>query len=205
LLLGDGTGGFRPGPHSPFVTNAKPHPHGVVVGHFCGKDEPLDAVIDSWGSEEVELLIGDGKGNLRNGPMFPAGPGSDMPLRSSDLNGDGVPDIVIPDPAIGHWNANIVAVLLGNGRCGFNTSPGSPFPGGAVPWSVAVGDINNVSSPVKRSRVHQSERLVSRSSLKVAFWECSKRSCSKRRLAASASREVGSAHHIRHARIVTIS
>lgn len=77
LLLGDGHGSFYPAPHSPFTTNVKPHPHGVAVGHFCGDEEPLDAVIDIWGSGEVELLLGDGKGNLRNGPKFPAGPGSE--------------------------------------------------------------------------------------------------------------------------------
>src|ERR1700730_7029679 len=147
LMIGDGTGRFRPAPHSPFATNAKPHPHGVAVGHFCGNDRPLDAVIDSWGSREVELLIGDGKGSLQNGPMFPAGPGSDMPLPSSDLTRDGAPDIVMPDTAIGHWYANTVTVLLGIGKCGFDPSPGSPFPGGVVPWSVAIGDINSDGIP----------------------------------------------------------
>jgi FG-GAP-like repeat len=147
LLLGDGRGGFHQAPHSPFTTNAKPHPHGVAVGHFCGPHEPLDAVIDSWGSGEVELLLGDGKGNLRNGPKFPAGPGSDMPLRTADFNRDGAPDIVMPDTDIGHWNTNTVSVLLGDGRCGFRPAPGSPFPAGSVPWSVAVGDINNDGIP----------------------------------------------------------
>jgi hypothetical protein len=70
-----------------------------------------------------------------------------MPLRSSDLNGDGAPDIVMPNTAIGHWNANTVTVLLGNGKCSFNKPPGSPFPGGAVPWSVAIGDINQDGVP----------------------------------------------------------
>ena len=143
LLLGDGRGGFRPAPHSPFSTKANPHPHGVALGHFCGKDQPLDAMIDSWGSGQVELLVGDGKGNLGNGPMFAAGPGSDMPLRSADFNHDGFADIVMADTAIGRWNANQISVLLGDGRCGFHAAPGSPFPGGAVPWTVAVGDLNN--------------------------------------------------------------
>jgi hypothetical protein len=147
LLLGDGTGEFHPAPHSPFITTAKPHPHGVAVGHFCGDRNPLDAVIDSWASEQVELMIGDGKGDLTNGPMFAAGPGSDMPLRSADFNRDGVPDIVMPDTAIGHWNANAVSVLLGDGKCGFRPAPGSPFPAGAVPWSVAVGDMNGDGIP----------------------------------------------------------
>ncbi len=147
LLLGDGRGRFQPAPHSPFTVNAKPHPHGVAVGYFCGPDKPLDAVIDSWGSGEVELLLGDGRGNLRNGPKFPAGPGSDMPLRAADFNQDGRPDIVMADTDIGHWNADTVSVLLGDGKCGFRPAPGSPFPAGAVPWSVAVGDINNDGIP----------------------------------------------------------
>jgi FG-GAP-like repeat len=143
LLLGDGRGSFHPAPHSPFTVDAKPHPHGVAVGHFCGENQPLDAVIDSWGNGEVELLLGDGKGNLRNGPKFPAGPGADLPLHAADFNRDGALDIVMPDTDIGHWNANTVSVLLGDGRCGFKPAPGSPFPAGGVPWSVAVGDINN--------------------------------------------------------------
>lgn len=147
LLLGDGTGGFHPAPHSPFPINSKPHPHGVAVGHFCGDAKPLDAVIDSWASDQVELLIGDGKGDLSDGPMFPAGPGSDMPLRSADLNRDGAPDIVMPDTAIGRWNRNTVSVLLGDGKCGFRPAPGSPFPAGAVPWSVALGDMNGDGIP----------------------------------------------------------
>ena len=147
LLLGDGKGGFRPAPHSPFTVNAKPHPHGVAIGHFCGNDQPLDAVIDSWGTEQVELLIGDGRGGLKNGPMFPAGPGSDLPLRSADLNRDGFLDIVMPDTAIGRWNANRVSVLLGDGKCGFHAAPGSPFPAGAVPWSIAVGDLDGDGIP----------------------------------------------------------
>jgi hypothetical protein len=147
LLLGDGKGSFHPAPHSPFATKSNPHPHGVAVGHFCGKDQPLDAMIDSWGSKQVELLIGDGHGNLANGPMFPAGPGSDLPLRSADFNADGIPDIVMPDTAIGDWNANEISVLLGDGKCGLHPAPGSPFPGGAVPWSAAVGDLNNNGNP----------------------------------------------------------
>jgi hypothetical protein len=147
LLLGDGNGGFHPAPKSPFATDVQPHPHGVAVGHFCGPNQPIDAVIDSWGSEQIALLLGDGKGMLRDGPKFPAGPGSDMPLRSADLNHDGAPDVVMPDTAIGKWNSNSVTVLLGDGKCGFKAAPGSPFPGGAVPWSVAIGDVNNDKHP----------------------------------------------------------
>jgi len=147
LLLGDGKGGFRPAAGSPFTTKASPHPHGVAVGHFCGAAQPLDAVIDSWASRQVELLIGDDHGHLSNGPMFPAGPGSDLPLRSADFNGDGIPDIVMPDTAIGHWDSEQVSLLLGDGHCGFHAAPGSPFPAGAVPWSLAVADLDADGTP----------------------------------------------------------
>ncbi|HET9402197.1 MAG TPA: VCBS repeat-containing protein [Candidatus Acidoferrales bacterium] len=147
LFLGDGKGGFHPAAHSPLATKSYPHPHGVAVGHFCGSDKPLDAMIDSWGNSQVELLIGDGAGNLTNGPMFPAGPGSDLPLRSADFNRDGLPDIVMPDTAIGHWNVEQASVLLGDGKCGFRAAQGSPFPAGAVPWSVAIGDMNGDRNP----------------------------------------------------------
>ncbi len=147
LLLGDGRGSFHPAPHSPFTVDVRPHPHSLAVGHFCGPDQPLDAVIDSWGTREVELLLGDGRGDLRNGPKFPAGPGSDVSLLAAHLTRDGELDIVMPDTDIGNWNANVVSVLLGDGKCGFRPAPGSPFPAGAVPWSVAVGDFNNDGIP----------------------------------------------------------
>ncbi len=40
-----------------------------------------------------------------------------------------------------------LSVLLGDGKCGFHAAPGSPFPAGEVPWSVAVGDLNNDGIP----------------------------------------------------------
>lgn len=147
LLLGDGKGGFRAAPRSPFATTSRPHPHGVAVGRFCGAAMPLDVVIDSWGSNQVELLVGDGKGNLTVGPLFPAGPGSDAPLRAGDFDRNGTLDIVMPNLAIGHWNVNTVSILLGDGKCGFRPAPGSPFAAGAEPWSVAVGDLNRDGNP----------------------------------------------------------
>jgi hypothetical protein len=147
MLLGDGRGGFRPAPHSPFATSSNPHPHGLAVGHFCGQGRPLDVVVDSWASNQIELMMGDGHGNLSNGPMSPAGPGSDSPLGSGDLDGNGTPDIVMPDTAIGRWNSTVVSVLLGDGACGFRMAPGSPFPAGSVPWTVAVGRLGRDKTP----------------------------------------------------------
>lgn len=119
----------------------------IVTGRFCGADQPLDAVIDSWGTNEVELLTGDGGGQLAAGPRFAAGPGTDAPLRAADFDGNGTLDLVMPGLAIGRWDANTATVLLGDGHCGFTPAPGSPFPAGVEPWSVAVGDLNGDGKP----------------------------------------------------------
>jgi len=49
----------------------------------------------------------------------------------------------MPDTDIGgSWHYDRVSVLLGDGNCGFRPAPGSPFPAGAVPWGISVGDLD---------------------------------------------------------------
>ena len=74
ILLGDGRGGFRPSPHSPFATLSRPHPHGLAIGDFVGDGKPA-VVTDSWGSDQILLMPSDGKGGFRKAPgsPFPAG------------------------------------------------------------------------------------------------------------------------------------
>jgi hypothetical protein len=137
ILLGDGKGGFKPSPHSPFATDSHPHVHGVAVGDFNG-DGRLDVVTESWGRNQVLLLPGDGAGNLiLPGKSFNTGKRPYQRLRSADFNRDGKPDILTTD-----MNENAVSILLGDGKGGFQNAPGSPFPAGAVPWSAAIDDID---------------------------------------------------------------
>jgi hypothetical protein len=137
VLLGDGKGGFKPSPHSPFATNSYPHVHGVAVADF-NSDGKLDVVTDSWGHDQILLLLGDGAGNLiLPGHFFHTGKRPYQRLRSADFNKDGKPDVVTTDMDI-----NSVSILLGDGKGAFHEAPGSPFLAGAAPWAVAVDDIN---------------------------------------------------------------
>lgn len=137
ILLGDGKGGFAPSLHSPFATQSYPHVHGVVAANFMGNGKPA-VITDSWGHDQILMVPGDGKGNLiLPGKLFNTGKRPYQRLRSADFNGDGKPDVVTTDQDL-----NAVTILLGDGKGGFVEPPGSPFPAGAAPWAVAVGDIN---------------------------------------------------------------
>jgi hypothetical protein len=142
ILLGDGKGTFRSSPGSPVDVHSTPHPHGVVVADFNEDGHP-DIVTDSWGTNQIELLLGDGKGGLHTpGRYFATGHRPYERLRSADFNRDGFPDIVTTD-----LDDGTVTVLLGDGKGGFRKAAGSPFPAGAKPWQVAIDDVNGDGKP----------------------------------------------------------
>jgi len=138
ILLGDGTGKFAPAPGSPFDVHSNPHPHGVAAADFDG-DGKQDVATDSWGSNQIELLSGNGKGGLRlPGHFFPVGHRPYERLRTADFNRDGHPDIVTTN-----LDDGTVSILLGDGKGGFAEAHGSPFAAGAKPWQVFVDDVNH--------------------------------------------------------------
>ncbi|HXN45590.1 MAG TPA: VCBS repeat-containing protein [Bryobacteraceae bacterium] len=140
VLLGNGSGGFAAAPGSPFPAGSGPS--SVAVGDFNGDGKP-DLAIADYNGNNVTVLLGDGTGRFTAAPSspFPAGSQPNS-VAAGDFNGDGKLDL-----AIANYNSNNVTVLLGDGQGGFTAAPGSPFPAGTQPYSVAVGDFSGDGKP----------------------------------------------------------
>jgi len=112
------------------------NPNNVGVGDFNG-DGILDLAVPNPGSDNVSILLGDGKGGFA--PGFPV-PVESTPLGVAvgDFNGDGIPDLAVADV-----DPNTVSVLLGNGDGTFRQAAGSPVAVGANPDFVVAGDFNS--------------------------------------------------------------
>jgi VCBS repeat protein len=137
VLLGDGRGGFRPAPGSPVTVRSRPHPHGIAAADFNG-DGHVDFAVESWMSNQVEVVFGAGGGRFRTpGRLFGVGKMPYQKLRAGDVNDDGVPDIVTTN-----FEGGDVTVLLGDGKGGFREPAGSPFRAGEAPFSLALADVD---------------------------------------------------------------
>jgi FG-GAP-like repeat len=137
ILIGDGRGGFSPAAGSPVAVQSRPHPHGIAAADFDG-DGHVDFAVESWGNDQVEVVFGAGGGRFRTpGRLYGVGKMPYQKLRAGDVNGDGAQDLVTTN-----FEGGNVTVLLGDGKGGFHEAPGSPFPAGASPFSLALADLN---------------------------------------------------------------
>jgi len=144
MFLGDGKGNLIL-PGQAFKTGKRPYQR--LRSADFDKDGKPDVVTTDLDQNAVTILLGDGKGGLRDAPgsPFPAG-SAPWAVAIDDMNHDGDLDLVIvpyapdvPDPKdVG------VTVLLGDGKGGFRRMPGSPFSlaGCEGPDRVATGDID---------------------------------------------------------------
>ncbi len=139
ILLGDGSGGFVPAAGSPYAAleSGSPHNHGLVLEDMNG-DGHYDVVTANSDDNSVSLLLGDGRGSLASAAGSPFAVGSRPYLPATgDVNGDGRPDIVVPN-----FGDATISVLLGDDRVGLSSAPSSPVPVQQRPFCTALGDLN---------------------------------------------------------------
>jgi FG-GAP-like repeat len=141
VLLGNGKGQFQQASNSPFMVDSKPHTHGIATGDFNG-DGILDLATDSWATNTVLILFGDGNGNFGGQQSYPVGKRPYQRLRAADVNKDGMPDIVTSN-----LEGNNVTVLLAAGKGKFSEAPNSPIQAGDAPFGLAIGDVNGDNLP----------------------------------------------------------
>jgi len=143
ILRGDGMGRLIT-PGSFFATGRRPYER-LRTADF-NHDGHADIVTTNLDDSTISILLGDGRGGLRNAPgsPFPVG-AKPWELEIDDVNGDGNPDlIIIPyQRDLRRLSENVLTVLLGDGHGSFHTMHGSPFPLGECrgPNSVSAGDL----------------------------------------------------------------
>lgn len=137
VLLGDGRGGFRPAPGSPFPAGA--HPNDIATGDFNADGKP-DLALPNHDTPFVTVLLGDGRGGFAPAPGSPVTVDSrphPHGLDAADFNGDGKLDLVVES-----WQIDRVELLFGDGTGRF-ASPGPQFPTGRMPYQrVRAGDVD---------------------------------------------------------------
>src|SRR5215472_7060218 len=139
VLLGNGDGTFQTARNF----GAGSFPTYVAVGDFNGDGVP-DLVVTNAGtppdySNDVSVLLGNGDGTFQTARNFGAGSFSTY-VAVGDLNGDGVPDLVVANAGMYPDYAGSVSVLLGSGDGSFQTA--QSLSASDRPRSVAVGDFN---------------------------------------------------------------
>jgi hypothetical protein len=135
VLLGDGRGGLRPAPRSPFGVGRQPYP--LALADLDG-DGRLDVVTPDVESGTLSVLRGDGRGG------FTAAKGSPIGVTArpyfvalGDLDGDRMLDAVAS-----HDDVSLVTVLLGDGRAGFRAAAGSPLDVGRRAGKAVIHDLD---------------------------------------------------------------
>ncbi len=136
LYAGSGDGAFT---HVQPLVGPPGGGRAATVGDF-NRDGFLD--IAAGGNSGLQILFGDGAGNLNSGPIYPQQYGAadvDATYAGSDFNHDGYIDLSITTPDIGGVDSDVI-VYLGDGSGSFSPTVIRRVLGQA--FASAVGDFN---------------------------------------------------------------
>jgi hypothetical protein len=139
ILLGNGDGTFQLGGTYPAVVGVFP----VTVADLRGNGK-LDLVIPG-GNEGVGVLLGNGNGTFEPVQYYGTLVAFAASAAAGDVNGDGIPDLVVGASCISMCAPSPVEVLLGNGDGTFQ--PAVTYPAGNSNGEVALGDFNGDKMP----------------------------------------------------------
>ncbi len=137
VLLGNGDGTFR-APLFYDASSASEATEAMAVADLNGDGKP-DIVEVNWSPPTVRVLLGNGDGTFQPAMTFSA-PADPACLTISDVNKDGIPDLLI-------CSQNSVAVLLGNGNGTFQPFTNTNFHTGNCTPAVAIADVNGDGLP----------------------------------------------------------
>jgi hypothetical protein len=149
IWLGKGDGTFRP---SVIYNTGDEGANSVAIGDLNGDGKPDLVVGNSYGcatcdTSTLSVLLGNGDGTFQPPVNYSSGGSYVDSVAIADLNGDGIPDLVVANgyQCVGCLNGG-VGVLLGNGDGTFQ--PAASFDsGGYFAASVVIADLNGDGKP----------------------------------------------------------
>lgn len=141
VLVGNGDGSFQPA--KTFDTGGMEATE-VALGDLNGDGKPDIVVSNTYMSNNIGVLLGNGDGTFQPVVTYPAG-GSPYSVVIADVNADSKPDLVLAISESCLGCGALVAVLLGNGDGTFQpvvtySSGGYSYQGDPV--TAAVADLN---------------------------------------------------------------
>jgi hypothetical protein len=140
VLLGNSDGTFQPVvtyDAGGFGTNS------IAIADVNGDGKPDIVLTNSYFSNTVGVLLGNGDGTFQPVVTYSSGGGGPSSVAIADVNGDGKPDILVANGSscYGCTDTGLVGVLLGNGDGTFQ--PAVTYDaGGYGTGSLAIADLN---------------------------------------------------------------
>jgi len=117
---------------------------GFIAAADLNHDGKVDLVVANADSENLTVLLGDGKGHFQPAKGSPV-PAGHLPndIAVADMNHDGNLDLVVAN-----HQSPYITILLGDGKGGFQPAPGSPFDvhSNPHPHGVAVGGFSGAAN-----------------------------------------------------------
>jgi hypothetical protein len=129
VLLGNGDGTFQ---SAVSYSSGAPTAIALAVADLDGDGKPDLVLTNSSGENNghgtVSVVLNNGNGTFRSAVLYDAGVQNPNPVAVADVNGDGVPDLLVTNHCDSCTGAGILSVLFGNGDGTFR--PAVTYPAG---------------------------------------------------------------------------